>query len=295
MGLTVMMFAALGLCWGSNFIYMKLAADFISPAQMTLLRVCCGFVPLVLVAWRRGALKRAQLRLLPHFLVMALLATAFYYFAIAKGTERLPSAVAGVLGGTIALFTTLASLVFLRSQRPSAAMLWGVLLGFAGVVVLIAPWQGGAAPLDKQGVFWMLGAAALFGGSYVYVCRFLAPHGLPALALVTWQMGLALVLLLLVTDTSGMGELLVHPRALAGVTLGLGVLGTGMAFLLYYALLERLGAVASAAATYLTPAVALVIGWANGEVVGPRELSAVGVILLGIALMQQGRDRSKVR
>lgn len=72
MGLTVMMFAALGLCWGSNFIYMKLAADFISPAQITLLRVCCGFVPLVLVAWWRGALKRAQLRLLPHFLVMAL-------------------------------------------------------------------------------------------------------------------------------------------------------------------------------------------------------------------------------
>nr|WP_314564043.1 DMT family transporter [uncultured Pseudomonas sp.] len=92
MGLNVMMFAALGLFWGSNFIYMKLAASFISPAQITLLRVCCGFVPLVLVAWQRGALKRKQLRLLPHFLVMALLATAFYYFAIAKGTERLPSA-----------------------------------------------------------------------------------------------------------------------------------------------------------------------------------------------------------
>lgn len=295
MGLNVMMFAALGLFWGSNFIYMKLAASFISPAQITLLRVCCGFVPLVLVAWQRGALKRKQLRLLPHFLVMALLATEFYYFAIAKGTERLPSAVAGVLGGTIALFTTLASLVFLRSQRLSAAMLWGVLLGFVGVVVLIAPWQGGAAPLDKRGVFWMLGAAALFGGSYVYVCRFLVPHGLPALALVTWQMGLALALLLLVTDTSGMGELLLHPRALAGVTLGLGVLGTGMAFLLYYALLERLGAVASASATYLTPAVALIIGWAHGEAVGLRELSAAGVILLGITLMQRGRSRAVMR
>lgn len=295
MGLTVVMFGALGLFWGSNFIYMKLAADFISPAQMTLLRVCCGFLPLVLVAWRRGVIKKGQLRLLPHFLVMAVLATGFYYFAIAKGTELLSSAVAGVLGGTITLFTTLASLVFLRSQRPSATMLWGVLLGFLGVVLLIAPWQSGEAPLDERGVFWMLGAAALFGGSYVYVCRFLAPHGLPALALVTWQMGLALALLLLVTDTSGMGELLWHPRALVGVTLGLGVLGTGMAFLIYYALLERLGAIASAAATYLTPPVALILGWANGEAVGLRELSAAGIILLGIALAQRGRTRAVAR
>lgn len=146
MGLTVVMFGALGLFWGSNFIYMKLAADFISPAQMTLLRVCCGFLPLVLVAWRRGVIKKGQLRLLPHFLVMAVLATGFYYFAIAKGAELLSSAVAGVLGGTITLFTTLASLVFLRSQRPSATMLWGVLLGFLGVVLLIAPWQSGEAP-----------------------------------------------------------------------------------------------------------------------------------------------------
>ncbi|KTT59172.1 membrane protein [Pseudomonas oryzihabitans] len=285
MWLTTLMFGALGLCWGANFIYMKLAADFISPAQLTLLRVGCGFVPLALVAWQRGVLRLDQWRLLPHFLVMALLATAFYYFAIAKGTALLPSAVAGVLGGTIALFTTLASLMFLRAERPNAAMVAGVLLGFLGVVLLIAPWQAAGLALDGQGVLWMLGAAALFGRSYVYVSRYLAPHGLPPLALVTWQMGLALPALLLVTDTSGLAALWQHPRALAGV----GVLGTGMAFLLYYALLERLGAVASAAATYLTPAVALAIGWANGEAVGLREAAAAGVILLGVAVVQAGR------
>jgi len=290
MGLIVVMFGALGLCWGSNFIYMKLAAEIISPAQMTLLRVACGFAPLVLVAWRRDVLRREQWRLLPHFAVMAVLAMAFYYFAIAKGTALLPSAVAGVLGGTIALFTTLASLLFLRNQRPNAMMLGGVLLGFAGVVLLIAPWQAGGLALDGRGVLWMLAAAALFGGSYIYVSRFLAPWGLPPLALVTWQTGLALLVMLLVTDTTGMSELLHHGRALAGVTIGLGVLGTGMAFLLYYSLLERLGAVASAAATYLTPAVALVIGWANGEAIGPREVVAAGVILLGIALVQAGRQ-----
>lgn len=290
MWLTTLMFGALGLCWGANFIYMKLAAEVISPAQMTLLRVGCGFVPLALVAWQRGLLRLDQWRLLPHFLVMALLATAVYYVAIAKGTALLPSAVAGVLGGTIALFTSLASLLFLRAERPTAPMFAGVLLGFFGVVLLIAPWRAAGSALDGQGVLWMLGAAALFGGSYVYVSRYLAPHGLPPLALVTWQMGLALLALLLVTDTSGLAALWQHPRALAGVTIGLGVLGTGVAFLLYYALLERLGAVASAAATYLTPTVALAIGWANGEAVDLREVAAAGVILLGVAVVQAARQ-----
>lgn len=101
-----MVFALLGLFWGSNFIYMKWAAELINPAQITLLRVFFGFLPLAFVAWRKGVIQRDQMRHLPHFLVMAVLATAFYYFAIAEGTARRPSGIAGVLGGSISLFTT---------------------------------------------------------------------------------------------------------------------------------------------------------------------------------------------
>jgi hypothetical protein len=116
MRLTYLVFVLLGLFWGSNFIYMKWAAEFITPAQITLLRVFFGFPPLALVAWRKGVIHRDQLRHLPHFFVMAVLATAFYYFAIAEGTALLPSGIAGVLGGSISLFTTIATLLFLRTD-----------------------------------------------------------------------------------------------------------------------------------------------------------------------------------
>lgn len=125
MRLTYLVFALLGLFWGSNFIYMKWAAELITPAQITLLRVFFGFLPLAFVAWHKAVIHRDQVQHLPHFLVMAVLATAFYYFAIAEGAALLPSGIAGILGGSISLSTTIATLLFLRNERPTALMLAG--------------------------------------------------------------------------------------------------------------------------------------------------------------------------
>lgn len=292
MRLTYLVFALLGLFWGSNFIYMKWAAELITPAQITLLRVFFGFLPLAFVAWRRGVIQWAQLRHLAHFLVMAVLATAFYYFAIAEGTSRLPSGIAGVLGGSISLFTTIATLLFLRAEKPNALMLTGVLVGFAGIVLIARPWEGTDRTIDMIGVLWMLAATAILGVSYVYVRRFLSPYKLPPLALATWQTGLALLVLLAVTDRTGMSNIMQNWHAAAGVAIGLGVLGTGMAFLIYYYLLRELGAVAASGATYITPNVALLIGWAAGEKVGVVEIAAIVLVLASIAMLQIGRQQA---
>ncbi|MVA22039.1 EamA family transporter [Agrobacterium vitis] len=292
MRLTYLVFALLGLFWGSNFIYMKWAAELIAPAQITLLRVLFGFLPLALVAWRNGVIHRNQVRHLPHFFVMAVLATAFYYFAIAKGTALLPSGIAGVLGGSISLFTTIATLLFLRTEKPNTLMLVGVFVGFGGIVLIARPWEGSDRTIDITGVFWMLAATTILGVSYVYVRRFLSPHNLPPLALATWQTGLALLVLLLVVDQTGTGNILQNWHTAAGVAIGLGVLGTGMAFLIYYYLLQELGAVAASGATYVTPNVALLIGWASGEKVGILEISAIILVLTSIGMLQIGRQRA---
>jgi drug/metabolite transporter (DMT)-like permease len=285
-------FVLLGLFWGSNFIYMKWASELITPAQITLLRVFFGFLPLAVVAWRNGVIHREQIRHLPHFLVMAVLATAFYYFAIAEGTARLPSGIAGVLGGSISLFTTLATLLVLRTERPNALMLAGVVTGFAGIVLIARPWERSGGSIDIDGVLWMLAATSILGLSYVYVRRFLSPHNLPPLALATWQTGLALLVLLALTDRTGITAILGDRHAAAGVAVGLGILGTGMAFLIYYYLLQELGAVAASGATYITPNVALLIGWAAGETVGMLEIAAIVLVLASIAMLQIGRQRA---
>lgn len=289
MRLTYVVFGLLGLFWGSNFIYMKWAAELITPMQITLLRVFFGFLPLALVAWRKGVIHRDQLRCLPHFLVMGVFATAFYYFAIVEGTARLPSGIAGVLGGSISLFTTIAALLFLRTEKLNALMVGGVLLG---ILLIARPWEGSHSAIDMTGVLWMLSATTILGVSYVYVRRFLSPYNLPPLALATWQTGLALLVLLVLTDRTGMANILQSWHAATGVVIGLGVLGTGMAFLIYYYLLQELGAVAASGATYITPNVALLIGWAVGEKIGILEIAAIVLVLASIAMLQIGRQRA---
>ena len=102
-------FVALGLIWGSNFIFMKWSAESISPEQITLLRVMFGLVPVLIFGLFRDVFRRAHLRHAPHFLVMSVLATSLYYFAYAAGTARLPSGIAGALSGAIPLFSFVAA------------------------------------------------------------------------------------------------------------------------------------------------------------------------------------------
>jgi drug/metabolite transporter (DMT)-like permease len=292
MKITKAAFVLLGLIWGSNFIYMKWASAWISPMQIAFVRVMFGFLPLALVAVRQRAIDRSQVRHLPHFLVMAAIATAFYYVGIVKGTERLPSGIAGVLGGSIAIFTALFSVLFLRTEKMNRLMVAGIVVGFAGIVLIARPWEGAGNSIDPVGVAWMLASSIILGLSYVYVRIFLSPFKLPPLTLVTWQMGLALLILTALTDFTGITRILQDWRAATGVVVGLGILGTGVAYLIYYFLLQELGAVASSGSTYITPVVALLIGWIAGEKVGIAEVAAIALILVSIALLQIGRQRA---
>nr|WP_299245072.1 DMT family transporter [uncultured Halomonas sp.] len=279
---------ALGIIWGSNFIFMKWATDLISPTQTVFLRVLFGFLPLALAAWRAKVLKRDQLRHLPHFAVMSVLATTFYYYGFVAGTARLPSSIAGLLSGSIPIFTFICAFLFLRQDRPTGQMAIGVALGFIGIALSARPGEG-TDGVALAGVFWMLAGTLSLGVSFVYAQRFLSPLKLPPLALATWQTGLALMTLLILTDFDGMAAITTDSRALLGVVVGLGMLGTGGAFFCYYFIIEKLGSVQAAGATYLAPVVAVIIGAAVGEEITGFVILALVLILGGVVLIQTGK------
>ena len=125
-------FVLLGVIWGCNFIFVKWAAEDVSPSQIVLLRVVFGFLPIVLFALVKGALRWEHLRYAHHFAVMSLLATAVYYFAFAKGTVLLPSSIAGLLSGAIPLFTFVCAWLFMSEEHITMTKAAGVGLGFLG-------------------------------------------------------------------------------------------------------------------------------------------------------------------
>ena len=137
-------FALLGVIWGSNFIFMKWAAEDISPSQIVLLRVVFGFLPIFLFALAKRALRWEHIRYAHHFVVMSLLATAVYYFAFAKGTALLPSSIAGLLSGAIPLFTFICAWLFLSEEHINLTKAAGVALGFLGVLLIARPWSSSA-------------------------------------------------------------------------------------------------------------------------------------------------------
>lgn len=279
-------FAALGLIWGSNFLFMKWAAETISPGQITLLRVLFGFLPVVAYALIRRELRVAHLRHVHHFVVMSLLATSLYYFAFAAGTSRLPSGIAGALSGAIPLFSFVAAAILLRSERLTPVRVLGVVTGFGGVVLIARPWDT-SGPVDLLGVLYMVLGSACVGLSFVYAKRSLVGLRIPSSALTTYQMGLALVGLAVVTDLDGITAIGGDARALIAMVVGLGLLGTGLAYVLYYLIVDRLGAVTASSATYIPPAVALAIGWLLvDEPIDLLDGVAVALILAGVVALR---------
>lgn len=279
-------FAFLGIIWGSNFIFVKWAAAYITPMQIVLLRVIFGFLPILAYAFSQKVLRWQHLKYTHHFIIMSLLATAVYYYAFAKGTALLPSSIAGMLSGAIPLFTFFCAGLFLRQERITALKLTGVVLGFLGVLLIARPWDA-SGNINTAGVIYMLLGSLSVGCSFVYARKFISPLKLPAAALTTYQIGIAMLLLLVVTPFSGMGAVFQHTRAWVGLVVGLGLCGTGLAYISYYFIVDRLGALAASGVTYIPPVVALAIGVIFvGENIGAAEYAAIFLIMSGVALLQ---------
>lgn len=284
-------FLFLGLIWGSNFIFMKWAVEHISPAQIVLLRAVFGFLPVFLYALSQRALRWQHIRNAHHFIVMSLLATAIYYFAFAKGTSLLPSSIAGLLSGAIPLFTFVCAWLFLSEERINISKATGVVLGFFGVLLIARPWSG-SGEMDMAGVAYMVAGSLSGGCSFVYARRFISPLKLPASALTTYQIGFAMVFVFMVTSLDGIEAVFGDTRAWIGLVFGLGLCGTGLAYLAYYYVVANVGAVAASSVTYIPPVVALLIGvFLAGDEIRPLGYVAMILILSGVAVLQFGSRR----
>lgn len=289
---TAAAFAFLGIIWGTNFIFMRQASEWISPVQIVFLRVLCGFVPIAVMAWMQKAVRREHLKYTGHFLVMALLATVIYYWAFASGTSLLLSGVSGVLSGAIPLFSFIVAAIFLRQEKITVMRLCGLMLGFAGVILIAKPWQVSGESISLAGGGYMILGSLSVGISFVYAKKFLADKQIAPLALTTYQIGLALVILACITPFTGITAIAQDSTASLGLIIGLGLLGTGVAYLTYYYLILNLGAVVASSVTYIPPVVALIVGFlAANEQLGVTEILSMVLIMSGVFLLQRPSRR----
>ncbi|MGM9403337.1 DMT family transporter [Aliiroseovarius sp. KMU-71] len=278
----------LGLIWGTNFVLIKWSTEAVTPMQVALVRVIAGFLTVAAYALITKQLKLSHLRHSIHFVVMACLAAALYFYGFAEGTALLESGLAGAVSASIPLFSLLAAVLFLPEEKLSTNRVLGLLVGLIGVTLIAKPFSGGLGESYLLGVLWMMLGSFSLGVSFVYARKFVTPLDLPPAALTTYQLGFAALILMVVTEKAGLGLLFDRPTSFAVLVFGLGFLGTGLAYVLYYYVIGRLGAVRASALTYVPPVVALFLGALFlGEVIIVWDYVATALIFAGVILVNK--------
>ncbi len=276
---------ALAVLWGSGFLLIKIALEGMSPIQIVLGRLlAAAVVMLVVVAYRREALPR---RLTPwaHLTVMAIVTNIAPYFLYAWAEQHINSGLAGVLNATTPLFTLLFA-VSTHTEHLTASRVVGLALGFLGVVVLAAPWHDGGVSGSLLGIGASLLASASYAASYVYARRFLSARQFSPLVLSTGQMVAGAVLLGALAPAVALHPMTLTMNVVASVVV-LGVVGTGVAYVLNYRLIADEGATAASTVTYLIPIVAVVLGLVVlAEPVGWNLAAGALIVLAGVALSE---------
>jgi drug/metabolite transporter (DMT)-like permease len=284
------LFVALALTWGSSFLFIKIGLEGLTAAQVVWARLVLGAAALaVLTALTRTPLPK-DVRLWGHLVVVALLLCVLPFSLYAWAELRVSSGVASILNATTPLQTMLVAMVALPEERLTRDRTLGLVLGFGGVLTVLGAWSGVAGG-SRAGQLACLGATASYGVAFVYLRKFVAGRGLPALTVATAQVGLGAVAMLAATPWIARPAPDLSRRVVVSMLL-LGIAGTGLAYVWNTAIVSRWGATNASTVTYLTPVVGVVLGVA---VLGERATwnQPVGALLvIGGVLVAQGRLRA---
>ena len=280
-------FLALGLVWGASFLFIELALESFTAIGIAFLRGFLGAVSLLIViVVTNQKLPRVGKHWL-HIAVVALLLNTVPGFLFAVGQQYVSSAIAGILNATTPMMTLLIISLAFREQKPTLNQNLGIVLGFAGVA-LVGLGGGEISFTSPWGVALLLLATLCYGIAMPYAKRFVSPLPYSPYVLAAAQVSASALLAALPALLAGVTHAPVSASALWGI-LALGILGTGFAYVWNYRNIELAGSVIASSVTYVTPVIAVVLGFL---VLGERLTllqAAGGVLVLVSALVVQQR------
>jgi drug/metabolite transporter (DMT)-like permease len=281
------LYGGLVLLWGSTFLWIGIATDETSPFLISDARLLVGALTAAAAVALAGPRTRAEhtpaaLRpWLARGLVLSLLQAAIPFVLLAYAQRQIPGGVAAIINSGAPLWVALVALVGIAgtaTERLPPLRLPGLLVGIAGVAVLVGGSPGG----QLGGQLLMVLVVVIYASGGLYAQRALAgapPHA--AALLSTAAGGIAML-------PFGIAGAIVDPPDLAATAalIALGVLPTGLGYVIYFTLIRRIGTTRSLTVTYLIPFVAIALGVAflDESVAAPAAAGLV-LILVGVAIV----------
>lgn len=268
--------------FGSAFLWIALALRSIDPGTIAFGRAALGAAALAVLPSARCSVARVDW---PRLTLAAFFGMAVPVLLFALAEERISSALAGMLVSAIPIFSALLAAVVTRSW-PTRKRLVGLLIGFAGIVLLTAP-ELGSSGAAAAGVVMVLGAVFSYAVASTLYAPLQQTYG--SLPVTLWVLIVSTVMLSPL-GLIGLRHSTVEWLPLVSLLI-LGVIGTGAAWAMWVALIGRVGAVRAAIAGYIIPIVALVLGViVLDEQIEPIQIAGVVVALSGGYLLSRGRS-----
>lgn len=275
----------LGALWGASFLFIRLAVHDFGPVWLVLLRVLAGaiFLGLAAVLWRRALVWRGETR---AFLILGLLNTALPFVLFSFAAKSLTASLLSIINSTAPLWGVVFGVALTR-KAPPVRVLAGLAAGSAGVALLV--WRDNA--VLAAGTPWPVFAAVLAPLCYglashfarlrtAHLEPFVVAHGS------MWGAVACTLPALLWSPLPAAGALAAIAPGAWAAALALGILCTGLAYLIYFKLIRELGAPSALTVTFLIPLFGILWGaMFLNEPVGLTTFGGAACVLLGTALV----------
>ena len=286
-------YLALGLVWGCSFIFIKLGLEFLTPFGVAFVRCALGAITLLIVVKLMKIDLPKEKSTWYKLWIVAMLLNVVPGILFAYAEMHVTSVLAGIINATTPLATLIVMLIAFREEKLKAEQVYGLLLGGLGVMVVLGIWQG-IGDNQLTGVIALLIAVTCYGISFPYSKRNIIPLGLKPEAAATTQLIMAAITLLPFYLYDGISQDNYRPANIFAM-LALGILGSGFAYIWNFSIIAAAGSSIASSVTYLTPVVAVFVGWLFlGEVIVWHEPIGALLVILGAAV-SQGRFNRRVQ
>ena len=271
----------LSIIWGGSFFFGKVALDELQPFTVVMARVIIAAIVLNIVVHAGGHQMPKPRKIWGAFALMGLINNLIPFSLIFWGETQISSALASILNATTPVWTVLLAHFFTKDEKLTPNRINGVIFGLVGVVVMLGfdSLSGLAENIFAQ--LAVLGAGFAYAVSGIYGRRF---SGIPALVTATGQITCTALMSIPVALIAEKPWLLPMPSAKVwGALLGLAVLSTALAYIIYFHLLSTAGPTNLLLVTFLIPVSAIFLGIIIlGEKLDPRHFLGMGLIGLGL-------------
>lgn len=250
-------FLLLGAIWSSSFMWIKIAVQEVGPITLVAFRVLFGLLfGVVVILFQRVQLPRSFREWAP-LLLLGVTNVAIPFFLISWGEQSIDSAVAAILDATVPLFTILIAHFLLHDDKMTVPKVTGLLIGFAGVVILMSK-DIGASFGSVLGQLAVVLACVFYAGSSVFARK--TTENTPGILRSAGPLLSATAIMWPATFLVESPVKVPHLAVTWIALLFLGVLGSGLAFVLSYYLLHEIGPTRTSMVTYLFPIGGVLLG-----------------------------------